>query len=156
MAKPTLKPIWATGGGAAIVEPSGPKKALGWVVEKPPHEFFNWLLNLIYQWIEWFDLGHQSVLSVTAAGTTAIPLGSKKVFVDATLGNVTLTLPDVSTLAANESMRVEVVKIDASVNTVTVQSVVGGKLISGEANQVIDQQYTTLNMDSFLTNWFLF
>lgn len=54
--KPAKKPEWADGGGSAIIEPSDAKKALGWVVEKPPHQFFNWLLNLIWQWIVYFEL----------------------------------------------------------------------------------------------------
>jgi hypothetical protein len=46
--KPTSLPTWATTG--TIVEPSSGKKATGWIVEKPPYGYFNWILNLIYQW----------------------------------------------------------------------------------------------------------
>lgn len=53
--KPAKKPEWADG-ASAIIEPSDAKKALGWVVEKPPHQFFNWLFNLIWQWIVYFEL----------------------------------------------------------------------------------------------------
>lgn len=53
--KPTKLPEWASGVGAAITEPSGSKKTTGWVAEKPPHQWFNWLLNLIYQWLGYFD-----------------------------------------------------------------------------------------------------
>jgi len=52
--RPTTKPLWATTGDKT--EPSGAKKATGWVdVELPPHEYFNWLLNLIYLWIDYLD-----------------------------------------------------------------------------------------------------
>jgi hypothetical protein len=37
---------WAGGGSANLVEPSSAKKDLGWLgAEKPPHEYFNWLMN---------------------------------------------------------------------------------------------------------------
>lgn len=55
MPKPTSKPEWASGMSAAIVEPGGAKKALGWIVEKPPHQFFNWLAYWTYQWINYFE-----------------------------------------------------------------------------------------------------
>lgn len=54
--EPTKLPEWASSGSAAITEPSEAKKDLGWIAEKPPHEYFNWLLNLIYQWVEFFKL----------------------------------------------------------------------------------------------------
>ena len=53
--KPTTKPEWASGVSAAIVEPGGAKKALGWIVEKPPHQFFNWLQYWTNQWIDYFE-----------------------------------------------------------------------------------------------------
>lgn len=151
MAKPSLKPEWATG-VADIVEPSGVKKGVGWIIEKPPFQFFNWLFNLIYLWIVWFDQGYRGVQLVTAAGTTALGLGSKIVYCDATLGNQILTLPDV---ASDDGMVVTVIKTDASANTVTVQSAVALKTISGEATQVIENQNTALNMNAYSTNWYL-
>ena len=54
LAKPVKKPRWANVGGA-ITEPSEIKKDVGWIVEKPPHQFFNWLMNLYYQWVEYFE-----------------------------------------------------------------------------------------------------
>lgn len=53
--KPTKQPEWASGGGAAITEPSSGKKSLGWVAEKPPHQFFNWLQNIVYKWTLWLE-----------------------------------------------------------------------------------------------------
>jgi hypothetical protein len=52
--KPIKKPEWATG-AADIVEPGAAKKAIGWLVEKPPHQFWNWFWNLCYQWIAYFE-----------------------------------------------------------------------------------------------------
>lgn len=53
--RPSKYPEWASGVGADIVEPSGTKKAQGWIVEVPPHEYFNWLENLVYQWLVYMD-----------------------------------------------------------------------------------------------------
>jgi len=47
---PSKLPEWASGGSADIVEPSEGKKDLGWIQEKPPLEWFNWIQNLTYQW----------------------------------------------------------------------------------------------------------
>lgn len=153
MAKPATLPFWATGGSAEISEPSDVKKALGWLVEKPPHQFFNWFWNEVCVWLTWFNKGYVSnVQTVTASGTTALALGTRIVYCDATLGNQILTLPDVT---ADDGMEVTVIKTDVSVHTVTLQSVVGGKLISGEASQVISNQYTALRVNAYSTNWYL-
>jgi len=53
MARPTQLPEWATGGSAAVIEPSAAKKLLGWVVEKPAHQFFNWWQELVHDWIKY-------------------------------------------------------------------------------------------------------
>lgn len=54
--KPTDLPEWASGMLADIVNPTGAKKALGWVTgEKPPAQYFNWLLNNIYMWAIWLQ-----------------------------------------------------------------------------------------------------
>ena len=55
MAKPTTYPRWADVGGD-IVEPTSGKKDVGWVSdEEPPAQYFNWLLNLLYQWVVYLD-----------------------------------------------------------------------------------------------------
>jgi len=51
--KPTTLPQWATTG--TVTEPSAGKKALGWIAEKPPFAYLNWILNLVYQWIQYLD-----------------------------------------------------------------------------------------------------
>lgn len=61
--KPTEKPEWCTANptdpislNPAIIEPSSGKKASGHLrIEKPPRQDHNWLFNLIYKWIDWFD-----------------------------------------------------------------------------------------------------
>lgn len=55
MAKPASLPRWADVSGD-IVEPTSGKKDVGWVAdEEPPAQYFNWLLNLTYQWLEYVD-----------------------------------------------------------------------------------------------------
>lgn len=55
--KPTELPRWADVGGDIDVPPSG-KQDIGWVGnELPPNQFFNWLQNRAFQWLEWIDNG---------------------------------------------------------------------------------------------------
>lgn len=50
---PGTDPEWATDPDTTL-EPSGPKKALGWVLgERPGFNVFNWWMNLVYQWIDY-------------------------------------------------------------------------------------------------------
>ncbi len=55
MSKPSELPIWATDSGAAVVDPGTAKKQQGWTAEIPPHEFFNFWQNLVYQWVLYLD-----------------------------------------------------------------------------------------------------
>lgn len=57
MAKPVTVPTWATTGGTTAT-PTSAKQNAGFVGgEKPPAKFFNWLFNLIYQWILYLQAG---------------------------------------------------------------------------------------------------
>lgn len=50
MPQPASQPRWANVGGD-IVEPASGKKDVGWIdAELPPHSYFNWYMNLVYQW----------------------------------------------------------------------------------------------------------
>jgi hypothetical protein len=49
--KPVEKPAWATGLAADVQTPSSGKQAIGWISEKPPFQFFNWLAKFTYLWI---------------------------------------------------------------------------------------------------------
>jgi hypothetical protein len=74
MAKPTNTPRWANVSGD-IVEPSSDKKDVGFISgERPPAQFLNWLLNLLYQWIAWLNdivapSSGSEALSISSAGT---------------------------------------------------------------------------------------
>lgn len=49
--KPTDLPEWASDPGADVETPPPGKRAEGWTpLEKPPHQWFNWLFRLLYQW----------------------------------------------------------------------------------------------------------
>src|SRR6266705_4620003 len=65
--KPEKFPRWADAGGV-IVEPAEAKKDIGWVVaEKPPAQFFNWLLNLGYQWLVYLTGITDDIMNGTAS-----------------------------------------------------------------------------------------
>lgn len=49
MAKPVTDPRWIATG--EIAAPSTPKQDAGFAVgERPPSQYFNWFMNLVYQW----------------------------------------------------------------------------------------------------------
>lgn len=61
---------WADVGGS-IVDPGAPKKDLGFVTaERPPASWFNYLFNLIQQWITYFD----DSFTETRHGSIEVPL----------------------------------------------------------------------------------
>lgn len=57
MAKPIKKPSWLTGySGSNSVEPSVGKKSSGWAAdERPPAQYFNWLFQIVSDWIDYVD-----------------------------------------------------------------------------------------------------
>lgn len=81
MAKPTLKPRWATTVTAdptRYVEPPAGKKDIGWDVgERPPAQYENWLRGTTGQWIDWLDTFESTAHTWTATQTftpsTAVP-----------------------------------------------------------------------------------
>jgi hypothetical protein len=93
--KPTVIPSWATSG--TIVDPGSSKKALGWVVEDPPYEYFNYLHNAAGQWIEYLNTiltGTSHNLTIRAeegtAGITAVRGGSSPAGTNQTGGSLWL------------------------------------------------------------------
>jgi hypothetical protein len=50
MPQPTQDPQWNTNGTNRVEPPSG-QKASGWTIgQAPPSSYFNWWMNLVYQW----------------------------------------------------------------------------------------------------------
>lgn len=77
--KPTTLPQWSTTGGTTL-DPGSAKKASGWTVdEKPPARWWNWLLNLIYQWIQYLDtpVGTGAGAGIAATGGSTDGAGLK-------------------------------------------------------------------------------
>lgn len=152
--KPSKYPEWASG-GTGITEPGAPKKILGWIVEKPPFQFFNWLFNLIYLWIQWLDQGYEGTTAVNFAMTTAgvytVPLGSTHLMVDTTGGAITLQLPDVT---GNDGMKVRATKVSVDTNAVTITAS-SGKKISDATSQILDAQFNSFGMTAYGGNLYL-
>lgn len=119
LSKPAEKPEWATDGAADVLTPSAGKQILGWISEKPPYQWFNWLAKFTYLWINYFEnvtdrVGAEFdavVGSVTAATHTtieaAIAAGAKNILVispitlttDVTLGDdVTIRFKPLATI----------------------------------------------------------
>ncbi len=91
------------------------------------------------------------VRAVTAAGVTALTADDRKVTVDATLGNVTINLP--SAVVAGAGMDFEIKRLDATANTVTIQSATGGQTIDGAATYLLSKQYASALFMSNGTNY---
>jgi hypothetical protein len=81
MAKPTVKPRWAstvTADPTRYVDPPSGKKDIGWDVgERPPAQYENWLRGTTGQWIDWLDTFESTPHTWTATQTftpsTAVP-----------------------------------------------------------------------------------
>lgn len=68
MPKPTNLALWATTG--VKTEPSAGEKAAGWDgVFKPPFQWFNWWMNIVYTWVVWLDAYESTVHTWTAIQT---------------------------------------------------------------------------------------
>lgn len=75
LAKPSEKPRWATDPLAAITTPPSGKQDLGWIVEYPPHQFFNWLARKSYDWINYFEAKTDTILGGSPETTLTIATG---------------------------------------------------------------------------------
>lgn len=82
MSKPTKTPEWATNaplfddfsGQPNVKEPPTSKKVRGWDYrEKPPRNWLNWWMNLVYLWFDWLnkvDLGTEKLGHIFTKGIT--------------------------------------------------------------------------------------
>ncbi len=119
LSKPAEKPEWATDGAADVLTPAPSKQVLGWISEKPPYQWFNWLAKFTYLWINYFEnvtdrVGSEfdAVVGSTTAAThatieAAITAGAKNILVispivltvDVTLGDdVTIRFKPLATI----------------------------------------------------------
>lgn len=79
MPQPSSFPEWASAPSAEIVEPDAAKKASGWAAaEPPPHQWFNWFMNLVYAWIVWLA-GNESTGRFSSLASLVDELGENEV-----------------------------------------------------------------------------
>lgn len=87
------------------------------------------------------------------AGAVAMTLNDFYFKIDASAGNVTLTLPSASFV--NAGMGFWLMRVDSSANTVSVAGT-GGQTLNGAASANITGQFAVLNIVSDGSNWLLF
>ena len=84
-------------------------------------------------------------------GALTLDTTHRTVFVDATVGAVTVTLP---TAATGEGYEFHIKKTDVSVNAVTIDGN-GSETIDDATTQVLRDQYACLTIQSDGTEWFI-
>jgi hypothetical protein len=108
------------------------------------------LLNTLAGYVNELFLGSQNV--VTARIDYQASNANYWILVDASVAAVTVTLP----LSANTTHQVGVVKIDASINAVTVLRT-GGDSINGALSVALAAQYDkTVLVPDGATSWYIF
>jgi len=104
----------------------------------------------------WYDTdatpAEQVSTVITVTSNYTVLATDDYIFVDASAGNVTVTLP-----ALAKGVRYNIMKIDSSNNTVTVKGDTINDKINGEVCQVIIQQYTNISpiANDTETEWFI-
>jgi len=96
-------------------------------------------------------LGSSIPVVATVTVSTTLDVSHEIVLVDATAGNITITLP--TAIGVEKIYKVK--KIDSSANTVTIDGN-GAETIDGAATQVIYDQNYHLSLVSNQTNWSIF
>lgn len=76
--KPSKTIDWATDGAAKVAEPLLAKKIVGWIKEKPPLQWWNWLLRQIEFWLVWLrDIGMGNDIPNIMADDATIEFGER-------------------------------------------------------------------------------
>jgi len=110
LTKPSTKPRWASDPTtpAFVAEPSETKKSEGWIVEKPPLNYFNWLLKGAFDWFKYLDPFTYKIQNDAATKGQAIIVGGgiwKFVLSTEVLswsGTLRVAVPGVSETVINE------------------------------------------------------
>jgi hypothetical protein len=76
LVKPLEKPRWATDVTADVITPSIGKQDVGWIVEMPPHDYFNWLHLWTYNWLQYFEAKSDTDFGGSAEATLTIASGA--------------------------------------------------------------------------------
>lgn len=120
MAKPDKYPRWATGGGAIVAEPSEGDKDNGWAYkQKPPSNWFNWLLLKIYQWLYFLYEEMLSPIITDAGALKTDVVGSDQIAAGAV---------DSSEIAANAVVEAKLATGAVTVNKIGTGAVTEGKI----------------------------
>jgi hypothetical protein len=94
MTAPVQIPTWATDGGASITDPGATKQGIGWIVEIPPHEYFNWWQNLVGQWIVYLNTELAAVQALQGIYDAIVGTGGTHADLNAVVAAMGVTLPN--------------------------------------------------------------
>jgi len=108
--KPTeTLPLWTDGDPAKQIEPSSGKKETGWILaEKPPFQWFNWLLYSIGLWLSYFE-DTTDQLKADVTGDFNISVGSGKQYATLAEALVAAVSGDALLVFSDESVSTNIV-----------------------------------------------
>jgi hypothetical protein len=158
--KPTTLPEWASGGSADITEPTLLKKQTGWVVEAPPHNYFNWWQKLVWQWMVYLDAFLTDVHTWTqnqdfSGGLTAVTAAISDFFtaVTAVITDLTATSLTVAVSATLPAPTVTYATVFASgvTNVPGAQKCCWWKNADGTVEVIINAQHSSSTAWNVLT-----
>lgn len=90
--KPTERPQWATDNTAQVITPSTSKQTVGWISEKPPYQYFNWLFKFIWLWISYFENRTDALLqefdAIVGSGSGCSHASINAVMADSNIANI--------------------------------------------------------------------
>lgn len=94
---------------------------------------------------------HEIRTLVSKTGDYTVSTTDRFIIVDASGGNITITLPEASTCQGYEFT---IKKIDSSVNTVTIDGD-GAETIDDDTTQIISNQYDAITVTSDNSEWWI-
>jgi len=128
MAKPTEEPRWATvpstdpvSGDDNLIEPTSGKKDSGFVSEeKPTRQTFNWLLNALWKWKEYFETttdDHETRITTNETDIASLAVDVNSLDSDDISNNSTVTGSDVTSALDNHEGRISTNETNIATNT---------------------------------------
>ncbi len=91
MAKPASHLEWTDGAASKVVEPSAAKKLLGWVaLERPPFEFMNWLFFTTDEWLKYFEVTTDGLISLQSTYDVVIGVSGTHATINAAIADGSL------------------------------------------------------------------
>lgn len=96
------------------------------------------------------SISYYHAIERVVSTTTDVTITSEAfILVDATSGDITVTLPD-----SQQGRVVSIKKIDSSANSVTLQPA-GSETIDGSATATISIQWTSVTLQAHDSNWYI-